>query len=422
MTGHPTDPTDSTDPTGRIPAPGPRPALGIFDKSLLDRCISCGFCLPVCPTYALTGEETSSPRGRITLMRALEAGDLAPDDATLAEESSFCLGCRACETVCPAGVEYGQLLEQWRDHQWSGANRPWIARVLMALVSRPGLLRLQGLVRRHARGTAGAAPGTAAPTTAGSDSAPVSADGSGKPQAPGPQVSLMLGCVERGLYPGVSRAAQELCPEITVPARQGCCGALHAHNGDSEAGARLARELGEHLPGTILTTAGGCAAHLAHHLGRDRVRELSEYLDAKEHQPAGQVTVNGRRARAALQDSCHLRNGMGVTRPPRELIAEVADYVELPSAGKCCGAAGTYAMLRSKDSRKVLEPKLREVEEADVDYVVTVNPGCLRQVQQGLRRSRSRAKAIHLAEFLALAARSAPDVPPAPPAGDPAQG
>jgi glycolate oxidase iron-sulfur subunit len=414
MTEHPiVDPTGHAPAHAPAPAPAPRPGLGIFDKELLDRCISCGFCLPACPTYALTGEETSSPRGRITLMRALETGDLAPDDPTLAEESSFCLGCRACETVCPAGVEYGQLLEQWRDHQWSGPNRPWIARALMALVSRPGLLRLQGLVRRHARGTA-----KPAPAPAGADPAEASADASAEQQAVGPQVSLMLGCVERGLYPGVSRAAQQLCPEITVPARQGCCGALHAHNGDSETGAELARTLGEQLPGTILTTAGGCAAHLAHHLGRDRVRELSEYLDAKGHQPVGQVTVNGRRARAALQDSCHLRNGMGVTRPPRELIAAVADYVELPSAGTCCGAAGTYAMLRPEDSRKMLEPKLDEAEEADVDYVVTVNPGCLRQVQQGLRRRRSRAKAIHLAEFLALAARSAPEVPPS---GNPAQ-
>ncbi|MFE9098112.1 (Fe-S)-binding protein [Streptomyces sp. NPDC007264] len=385
---------------GSSPGPGQRP--GIFDKELLERCISCGFCLPACPTYALTGEETSSPRGRITLMRALEAGDLAPDDTTLAEESSFCLGCRACETVCPAGVEYGQLLEQWRDHQWSGPDRPWIARVLMALTARPGLLRLQGLVRRHARGPARAAARTTAPADAPGD----------RPAEP--PVSLMLGCVERGLYPKVSRAARQLCPEATVPGGQGCCGALHAHNGDSATGAELARALGERLPGTIVTTAGGCAAHLAHHLGEDRVRELSQYLDDKGHRPVGQVTVNGRRARAALQDSCHLRNGMGVTRPPRELIAAVADYVELPGAGTCCGAAGTYALLRPDDSRKVLDPKLDAVDEADVDYVVAVNPGCLRQLQQGLRRRGSRAKAIHLAELLALAARSDPGAPARP--------
>ncbi|MFF1271966.1 (Fe-S)-binding protein [Streptomyces marokkonensis] len=418
MTDH--DSVDHSSPCGSSGAgcaggaPGPAPAagtpgLGIFDKELLDRCISCGFCLPSCPTYALTGEETSSPRGRITLMRALETGDLAPDDPTLAEESSFCLGCRACETVCPAGVEYGQLLEQWRDHQWGGRDRPWIARVLMMLVSRPGLLRLQGLVRRHARGPGGkAGPRDATPAP------------SHPPNAPEQPVSLMLGCVERGLYPQVSRAVRRLCPEVDVPASQGCCGALHAHNGDSATGEKLARTLGGQLPGTILTTAGGCAAHLAHHLGRDRVRELSEYLDEREHRPAGQVTVDGRRARAALQDSCHLRNGLGVTRPPRELIAEVADYVELPGAGQCCGAAGTYALLRPADSRKVLDPKLTEVETADVDYVVALNPGCLRQLEQGLRRVRSRARAIHLAEFLALAAEPEPGRPDSGPgAADP---
>ncbi|QKV95055.1 (Fe-S)-binding protein [Streptomyces sp. NA02950] len=370
--------TEPTDNSPR-PAPGPGRDLGIFDKQRLDRCISCGFCLPACPTYALTGEETSSPRGRITLMRALETGELPEDDPTLAEESSYCLGCRACETVCPAGVEYGSLLEQWRDHQWQGRNRPWIARILMALVSRPALLRLQGLVRRHARG-GGAEPG---------------------PDAPRP--SLMLGCVERGLYPKVSRAAAALRPELTVPARQGCCGALHAHNGDSTTGGAMAHALGERLPGTIVTTAGGCAAHLADHLGRDRVRELSQYLDETGHRPTGQVTVAGRRARAALQDSCHLRNGLGVTRQPRDLIAAVADYVELPGAGDCCGAAGTYAMLRPADSRAVLDPKLESLARLDVDYIVTVNPGCQRQLQQGLRRHRSPVRAVHLAEFLAMA-------------------
>jgi glycolate oxidase iron-sulfur subunit len=364
--------------------PGPSDAgRGIFDQHLLDRCISCGFCLPACPTYALTGDEASSPRGRITLMRALESGELPADDPTLAEESSYCLGCRACETVCPAGVEYGQLLEQWRDHQWSGPKRPWVARLLMALVSRPFLLRLQGLVRRHARGRGDSGEGP----------------------------SLMLGCVERGLYPGVSRAVRQLRPEVNVPSEKGCCGALHAHNGDSGEGRALAEKLGGKLPGTIVTTAGGCAAHLAHHLGRDRVQEFSDYLDRTGHTPAGQVTVDGRRARVGLQDSCHLRNGLGVTRPPRELVAAIADYVEVPGAGDCCGAAGTYAMLRPSDSRAVLDPKLASVAEAGLDYLVAVNPGCLRQLQQGLRRSGSRTRAVHLAELLAMADRAQAEDP-----------
>ena len=356
-------------------ASGPVSDTGLFDPGLLGRCISCGFCLPACPTYALTGDEASSPRGRITLMRALQAGELDGDDPAAAEQSSFCLGCRACEPVCPAGVEYGTLLEQWRDHQWRGRRRPLLARLLTLLVARPGLLRWQGLVRRHAR-------------TRRRGTAP----------------SLLLGCVERGLYPGVSRAVLRLRPEVAVPARQGCCGALHAHNGDSRTGAAMAAALGERLPGVIVTTAGGCAAHLATHLGQDRVVELSAYLVREGHEPSGQVRVGGRRARVGLQDSCHLRNGLGVSAQPRELIGAVAEYVELPGAGGCCGAAGTYSLLRRADSRAVLEPKLAAIEAADLDYVVAVNPGCLRQLRQGLRRRRSKVRAVSLAELLAEAA------------------
>ena len=126
-------------------------ARPLFEPELLDRCISCGFCLPACPTYRLTGEETSSPRGRITLMRALQDGTLEPDDPTLREQSSFCLGCRACEPVCPAGVQYGHLLETWRDHQWRGVHRPPLARALMMVVDRKPLIRLIGAVRRPAK-------------------------------------------------------------------------------------------------------------------------------------------------------------------------------------------------------------------------------------------------------------------------------
>jgi glycolate oxidase iron-sulfur subunit len=233
---------------------------GIFDPQLLDRCISCGFCLPACPTYAVSKDEGSSPRGRITLMRALETGRLDPDDPRLREESSFCLGCRACEPVCPAGVQYGDLLEEWRDHQWRGRHRPPLAEVLMLVAQRTPLLRAMGLVRRHAR------------------TARVSA-----------QTSLMLGCFERGLYPGVSRAVRTLLPDIAVPVQQGCCGALHAHNGESDKGRQLARRLGEQLPGIIVTTAGGCAAHLAGVLGRDRVHELSEHLATTGATPDGEL-------------------------------------------------------------------------------------------------------------------------------------
>jgi len=201
----------------------------IFTPELLDRCISCGFCLPACPTYVRTGVEVSSPRGRIDLMRALEAGELPDGDATVDEESSFCLGCRACEPVCPAGVQYGALLEEWRDHTWQrrGRSRRLLLGPLLWGANRVWRLRLLGLVRRHARG--------------------------GPRAGDGPQ--LLLGCYERALFPRVSRAARKLAPALRIDRGQGCCGALHAHNGELARGRELAEQLGQRLEGTIVTTA-----------------------------------------------------------------------------------------------------------------------------------------------------------------------
>ena len=354
---------------------------GIFDSNLLSACISCGFCLPACPTYAMTQDERSSPRGRITLMRALESGRLEEDDPTLQEQASFCLGCRACETVCPAGVQYGELLEQWRDHQWRGRHVPPVARALRAGVRATPLIGVAGRVRGAAKSTGRARSDVAA--------------------------HLMLGCAERAMFPQLSRAVLRLLPDVLdVPSGQGCCGALHAHNGDSTTARSMAEELGALMPGTILTTAGGCGAHLAHVLGRERVRELSEFLlqfwgEHPDRLPQlGRLTIDGRPVRAGLQDSCHLRNGLHVTAEPRELIARVADYVELPSAGTCCGGAGTYSLLRPQDSQRVLDVHLDEIEAADLDYLIVVNMPCQRQMIDGLKRRRSKVRVLHLAELL----------------------
>jgi glycolate oxidase iron-sulfur subunit len=379
---------------------------GIFTPELLDRCISCGFCLPACPTYELTGVETSSPRGRINLMRALETGTLDDDDATVLEESSFCLGCRACEPVCPAGVQYGALLEEWRDHAWNGRRRPWRVRPLLWAVDRPWRVRALGLMRRHARA----------------------------PHDTAAAASLMLGCFERALYPRVSRSARAVDRGLSAPPGQGCCGALHAHNGELERGRELARELGDALPGTIVTTSGGCAAHLAGVLGADRVKELSQWLldrapateptetrgearalgarasgaepprepgELPQSEPAATQHREARALRIGLQDSCHLRNGLGVWREPRVLISRIGEYVELPSAAACCGAAGTYAVVRPHDSARVLDRHLDEIASADLDIIVVVNPGCYRQLEQGIKRRKLRTQVLHLAEVLA---------------------
>ena len=156
-------------------------ARGIFTPELLDRCISCGFCLPACPTYALTGVETSSPRGRINLMRALETDVLPDDDPTVLEESSFCLGCRACESVCPAGVQYGELVEEWRDHLWTDAGVP--------------------------RSSAAAVGGKFAAARAHDGARAAARRPSRRCARPR---DLMLGGLERGLYPRVNRDASSL--------------------------------------------------------------------------------------------------------------------------------------------------------------------------------------------------------------------
>lgn len=374
---------DAAVPVAAPPVDETTTRRGIFDPDLLNACISCGFCLPACPTYKMTQDERSSPRGRITLMRALETGRLDEDDPTLQEQAAFCLGCRACESVCPAGVQYGHLLEQWRDHQWRGRHVPPLALGLRNAMRVTPAFTAAGVVRRAASRTGAARPG---------------------------QAHLMLGCAERALFPNVSRSVLKLLPGVVdVPSGQGCCGAMHAHNGQSQISHEMAETMGRLMPGTILVTAGGCGAHLAGVLGRERVRELSEYLLAQWAEHPEQVpdfvplTIDGRRARAGLQDSCHLRNGLKVTLPPRELIGRVADYVELPSAGSCCGSAGTYSLLRRKDSQRVLDVHLDEIEAADLDYLIVVNVVCQRQMIGGLRRRRSRTKVLHLAELLARA-------------------
>jgi glycolate oxidase iron-sulfur subunit len=342
----------------------------IFDPDLLGQCISCGFCLPACPTYRLTGDEASSPRGRIALMRAIDTGTVDVLDAAARHQGSFCLGCRACEPVCPAGVTYGNLLEQLRDAQWTGRHRPVRIRPLLRFAASPRVIRLVGRLRRHAK-----------PTTAGPTGD-----------------TLLLGCFERTMFPAVSRAAADTLPNLHVTRRQGCCGALHAHNGQSATGTAMARRLGAD-DGRIITTSGGCAAHLASVIGRHRVVDYAEAV--LESPPTLQpLMINGRVARVGLQDSCHLRNGLGGFPAPRQLLTMISEYVEIPGAGDCCGAAGTYSILRKHDSRRVLADKIAALARLDLDILAVVNPGCQRQLITAVRRARLPIRVMHLAQLV----------------------
>jgi len=341
----------------------------VFSQNLLDRCISCGYCLPVCPTYQITKDESSSPRGRINIMRAVQKGELSLFESL--EESSYCLGCRACEVVCPAGVEYGHMLEEWRDAAWQGKQRPLIVKLLLFVSNNKLFVRILGFFNlRNYQKTKKS------------------------------QTHLMLGCFERGLFPKVSKATLKVFDEVSLDPNQGCCGALHAHNGELDRGKALAQELGKKLPGTIITTSGGCAAHLSDVLGKDRVKEVSQYF--YENQLIDQlkpILKNQKKVKIGLQDSCHLRNGMGIFREPREILKKIGDYQEVPFASECCGAAGSYSLVRRRDSKKVVEKKKIEIKKLDLDYLVTVNPGCQRQMTANIKKG---PKVISIVELIEM--------------------
>ena len=336
----------------------------IFTQSKLDRCISCGYCLPHCPTYNITKKEESSPRGRITLMRAVQ-NEILPAESLLSE-TKFCLGCRACEPVCPAGVEYGVLLEEARDHLWNGKNRPIIVRGLFLLLK---FLKVKNLLAKNRKTPS--------------------------------NNYLMLGCFEQIVAPQAALDLKELDPNLAIEKKQGCCGALHAHNGELEIGNKMAEKLGQDLPGQIVTTSAGCAAHLSSVIGRERVIEFSQYWSNRtsELKP---IVKGGQRIRVGFQDSCHGRNGLGIFKEPREIIKQVGDYVEVPGASDCCGAAGTYSLINKKNSRTVLAPKIEQLKELNLDYLVTINPGCTRQLKSELKRNGIKTEVVHLASLVAL--------------------
>ncbi len=339
----------------------------VFSQELLDRCISCGYCLPVCPTYEITKDEASSPRGRINIMRAVQNNELTIFESL--EQSSYCLGCRACEVVCPAGVEYGHMLEEWRDATWKGTSRPLIVRGLLFFAQSKFLIRIFGLfnLRNYKK-------------------------------QKNNEINLMLGCFERGLYPGVSSASSKIFKDLSIDPSQGCCGALHAHNGELDKGRLLAKEMGEKLSGVILTTSGGCAAHLSDVLGKNRVREVSQYLHESElFEQLKPIYKNGKKIKIGLQDSCHLRNGLAVFHQPREILKKIGEYIEVPGASECCGAAGSYSLVRPKDSRQIVSKKVKAIDELDLDYLVTVNPGCQRQMSTSIKRG---PKVIHIVELV----------------------
>jgi glycolate oxidase iron-sulfur subunit len=388
----------------------------------VDRCVQCGFCLPACPTYRLFEREDSSPRGRIALARALAGGEIEPVMTTLATYDE-CLGCRACEPACPSGVVYEEVLLYGREllAQETG-HAPLQVRALLYFIRWPLLLTLArwswrylGRVLPRAIRRIPRLPQTLSLLAALPDPAPTAAA-----PAHGPQdVLIHRGCLMDVLWEGTNNRAvlllrrAGLASDLLSPGA-GCCGALHGHQGQMETARSLARRVIEtwELAGrpTLVSLAGGCGAFMRGYSElfpseedpwHERAREFSRSMRDLSSVLMGAGWHGSRRSeRVTYQDSCHLRNGMGVWREPRTLLESVSDLIELPGADTCCGSAGVYNLLRPDVANRLLEQKVRTIEGLGVDTVITSNPGCELQLRLGILRSGSPANVRHIADHL----------------------
>ena len=364
-------------------------------SSELEACVQCGLCLPACPTFRLTGNEAASPRGRLTAMSGVASGTLRID-AGFAEVIDSCLGCRACEPVCPGLVPYGRALEGARTEIAESLQSPGrrlkrllVARVLMrrgavswlAGVGRPLARLMSGAPRRlleGARRPSGDSPRPGGHWGAGTET-----------------IGLLTGCVQGALFGGVNRAAIQLLVaagyRVEAPSDQQCCGALAAHDGQGGLAVRRAEANTAAFAGCdhVTATAAGCSAHLKAYSDwagsgdqvAARARDITELVaSAIEAGRLPRLAATGRRI--AIQDPCHLRHAQGVQAQPR-LILEAGGYevVEIDPDGLCCGAAGTYSMFQSRMAAQLGELKKSEVEASGVTEVASANPGCEMQLR-----------------------------------------
>ncbi|MFJ7753346.1 (Fe-S)-binding protein [Peribacillus muralis] len=424
---------------------------GKMNEDELLNCMRCGFCLPHCPTYIESGlKESYSPRGRIALMKAVTDGLIEPDE-DVERSLSLCLGCRACEPVCPSGVKYGHLLEEARDiiHQNKDHSFP-VKTIRKAVFSglfphqerMQNMTSLLGFYQRSGlqyiarkTGVLSMLPDHLATMEKVLPKVPTKSEMKKRPSdlpSIGPvlkKVAFFSGCLMDTMFLETNKATLKLLQlagcEIVIPKSQACCGALHGHSGEKEGAKRLAKRNIEAFEADgvdyIITNAGGCGAFLIDydHLLQDeptwheraiafknKLKDISEILvDLRFHEktrlklPAQTVT---------FQDSCHLRNVMNTSIAPRILLQAIEgiDFKEMKDADRCCGSAGIYNIVESEMSMKILDTKMAHTKSTQADIVVTANPGCLLQMQLGIEREKmgNCTKAVHIADLLVEAA------------------
>jgi glycolate oxidase iron-sulfur subunit len=414
--------------TGNIAA-----ALAAEEQKLL-ACIHCGLCLEACPTYVVTGNENDGPRGRIYLIRAVAEGRLENTSTAFGRHIDRCLGCRACEQACPAGVQYGQLLEASREELLHAQPKSDSTNRLLRFVLRhvwlsPARLRLMFGMARVFRDLGLSklllklkiSPRVEFGMALLESSRPIFKETTTEQiQDRGETVALFKGCVGEGLFARVNRATKRVLQangfKVVAPEKQVCCGALHAHAGDLEGARKLARRniaAFENTDAPIVTNAGGCGAMLAtygHLFANDddladaangftaRVRDVSQQLATREmrvgESPAG--------ATVTCDISCHLLYGQRAGDTSLKMLRNIQglDFVPLEGAERCCGAAGIYNMMQPELSRKVLKEKLDHVDQTKAGMLVTGNAGCQMQIGAGATLAGMELQVCHPIELV----------------------
>ena len=405
----------------------------------LDPCVHCGFCLPACPTYLVTGDEGHSPRGRIVLMRALERGEIDATDPALLENLDACLGCRGCEPACPSGVGYGRGLEAARHQLFEARGLSPAARLVLGVFRHrvvwqpllvlarmfratrlPSLFAGNGKVR-FALGMLAASAERAEKPEKLEQPSPYFPPSPSSSSAP--TVALFRGCVMSTLFHHVHQATKRTLEangyRVVEPAGQGCCGALHEHAGDRAAARALALGNIESLldqADFVVVNSAGCGAVLkdyGHLLGTEaaarlaaKVRDVSELLADRGPRPGAAVEL-----KVAYDAPCHLQHAQKVQEAPLALLRAIPglSLQLLPGSDRCCGSAGIYSVLRPDMARAVLDLKIATLDAADPrpDLVVTGNPGCLMQIGAGLRAAKLPIGVAHPVELLDLSYQDA---------------
>ena len=438
-------------PNAACPTPvtGRHSQLRDLDYSVVQQCMHCGLCLPTCPTYDATKLERNSPRGRISLMRSIADGRL-DTTKTFADEMYFCLGCLACMTACPAGVDYANLFEHARaEAEESGVLKNpkrnfirsltvgWLfmdlsrLRFLGALIRLYQKLGLQGLIRKS--GVMKLMPKRLQELEAmtpkiqplfSAQLIPPVTPASGTKKY---RVALLTGCAQDIMFSDVNRDTAEVLArngcEVFTPASQNCCGSLHAHNGELEMARTLARQSIDQFPpekfDAIISNAAGCGSHLKHYarlLENDAdYHERAELWDAKLKDinewlmqiglatPSGKVPAQT----VTYHEACHLCHGQKITAQPRQLLRAIPNLtlVELPESTWCCGSAGIYNVIQPEMAGQLLERKLNHIKSTGAPIVATSNPGCLAHMNNGIRQQGLTLRLAHPISLLAEAYR-----------------